>query len=239
MKTLVIGASGATGKHLVTQLLESGSRVKAIVRSRSRVPEEWKNDQRIELIEAGISEITKAELSEYLNGCQAAASCLGHNVTFKGIFGKPRRLVTDAVKLLCSSVEEMNSTDRFVFVLMSTVGYRNSDIDPQRPLKDRIIISLLRVLIPPQLDNERAAEYLKNDIGPDHAKLDWVAVRPDSLIDEDRVTPYDTSPSLSGSVIFDSGKTSRINVGHFMAKLVTDEELRRVWSGRMPVIYNI
>ncbi len=33
--------------------------------------------------------------------------------------------------------------------------------------------------------------------------------------------------------------TSRINVGHFMADLITDEEIWNRWKGQMPVIYNV
>ena len=40
------------------------------------------------------------------------------------------------------------------------------------------------------------------------------------------------------SAIFDAGKTSRINVGCFMADLIGDEEVWNQWMGKMPVIYN-
>lgn len=39
MTTLVVGASGVTGKLLVEQLLESGQSVKIVFRSTSNVPE--------------------------------------------------------------------------------------------------------------------------------------------------------------------------------------------------------
>lgn len=32
--------------------------------------------------------------------------------------------------------------------------------------------------------------------------------------------------------------TSRINVAHFMADLITDDDTWRRWKGRMPVIYD-
>lgn len=38
MKALVLGASGATGKHLVEQLLELGYEVKAIARTPENLP---------------------------------------------------------------------------------------------------------------------------------------------------------------------------------------------------------
>ena len=36
----------------------------------------------------------------------------------------------------------------------------------------------------------------------------------------------------------DAGKASRINVGHFMADLITDDETWDRWKGKMPVLYN-
>jgi len=48
-----------------------------------------------------------------------------------------------------------------------------------------IVIGLLRVLLPPQADNEQAADYLRRKIGQDHPIIEWFAVRPDSLINQD------------------------------------------------------
>lgn len=63
-------------------------------------------------------------------------------------------------------------------------------------------------------------------------------MRPDSLIDESQVTDYEVYPSPTRSSIFNAGKTSRINVGNFMADLMTDDVLWNKWKGQMPVIYN-
>ena len=68
--------------------------------------------------------------------------------------------------------------------------------------------------------------------------IEWVVVRPDSLIDVGQVTAYELHPSPTRSAIFDPGKTSRINVGHFMADLITNDDTWQQWQGQMPVIYN-
>ena len=68
--------------------------------------------------------------------------------------------------------------------------------------------------------------------------LSGVAVRPDGLVNEDKVTEYEIYPSPTRSAIFDAGKTSRINVGHFMAKLIRENAIWNRWKGQMPVIYN-
>lgn len=66
----------------------------------------------------------------------------------------------------------------------------------------------------------------------------WAAVRPDNLINEAQVTPYDVQASPTRSAIFDAGSTRRMNVAHFMAELMTTDEVWQRWKGQMPVIYN-
>jgi hypothetical protein len=63
-------------------------------------------------------------------------------------------------------------------------------------------------------------------------------VRPDSLIDRDEVTEVEVHPSPIRSAIFEPGSTSRINVAHLMARLITDKDTWDQWKGQMPVIYN-
>ncbi len=63
-------------------------------------------------------------------------------------------------------------------------------------------------------------------------------MRPDGLTNEDRVTKFTVHPSPTRSPLFDAGKTSRINVAHFMAELIFDDALWAAWRGKMPVIYN-
>ena len=236
MQTLVVGATGATGKHLVAELLKLGQLVKVIVRPTSRIPDWWNDDKRVSIIREEISGMSEAKIAEHLLDCQAVASCLGHNLTFKGIFGKPHRLVTDAVKLICKAVE-INSPEMPVrFALMNTNGNRNAG--ERISFAERLVIGLVRVLVPPHSDNEQAARYLRDKISTDHPSIEWVAVRPDTLIDQDEVTGYEVFPSPIQSTIFGSGKTSRINVGNFMARLLVDNKLWKKWKGKMPVIYN-
>lgn len=238
MAILVVGASGATGKQLVEQLLIMGQDVRVIVRPNSNIPDTWKSNPNLTIIKANVADISTQEMAGYTKDCDGFASCLGHNITMKGVFGKPRRLVTDAVKLLCSAIKENNSEKPVRFVLMNTVGNRNRDLNEPISLGHRIIIGLIRLLIPPLKDNEKAADFLRLNIGKNNPTIEWVAVRPDSLLDIDKVTDYELHPSPIRSAIFDPGKTSRINVGHFMAKLLLDSELWEQWKGQMPVIYN-
>ncbi|MDP1621049.1 MAG: SDR family oxidoreductase [Bacteroidales bacterium] len=237
MTTLVVGASGATGKHLVDQLLNFKHKVKVIVRSPEKLPESWKTNDQLSIIQASVSDITEDEMAEYIQGCNAVASCLGHNMNWNGLYGKPRKLVTDSVSLLCNAIKK-NAPDRpMKFVLMNTTGNRNRDLNEPISIGQRLVIALLRLLLPPHVDNEKAADHLRTKVGQNNNFIEWVAVRPDGLVNEDKVTEYEVYPSPTRSAIFDAGTVSRINVGHFMAELITENDLWNRWKGQMPVIY--
>ena len=238
MTTLVAGASGATGRILVEHLLNRGQNVKVIVRSPNKLPEFMNNHDKLSVIHASILSLSDAEMVLHVKGCNAVASCLGHNMSLKGIYGQPRRLVTDATRRLCQAIKENKSEEPAKFVLMNTAGNSNRDLPEQISFGEKVVIGLLRLLLPPQVDNENAADYLRTKIGQDNEAIGWVVVRPDSLIDESEVTDYEVHPSPIRSAILDAGLTSRINVGHFMADLITDDDTWRKWRGQMPVIYN-
>ena len=90
MTTLVVGASGATGRLLVKQLLEGGEKVRIIVRLKEAVPEEIANHANLSIIQASVLDLSDEEMVGHVNGCNAVASCLGHTLSLKGMFGPPR-----------------------------------------------------------------------------------------------------------------------------------------------------
>lgn len=238
MTVLVVGASGATGKYLVAQLLVQKHKVKAIVRFPEKLPESWGNYDNLEIIKAGILDIDDNEMKSIVSDCDAIASCLGHTLSWKGIYGQPRRLVTDALKKLCNAIETNNPTQPVKVVLMNTTGNRNRDLNETISMAQRGVIALLRLLLPPHVDNEKAADFLRTQIGQTNKTIEWIAVRPDGLINETHVSDYEIYPSPIRSAIFNAGKVSRINVGHFMADLISKDSLWNKWKGQMPVIYS-
>ncbi|MFK8014656.1 MAG: NAD(P)H-binding protein [Gammaproteobacteria bacterium] len=238
MTTLVVGASGATGRLLVRQLLERGEQVRAVVRSTGSLPDDLKNHERLSIVTASILELSDNAMVELVSGCRAVASCLGHNLNFKGLFGPPYRLVTDAVRRLSVAVQADPPAAPVKFVLMNTTGNRNRDLDEPISFGQKCVIGLLRALLPPHADNECAADFLRTAIGQHHDVIAWCAVRPDGLINQTEVTPFDVHPSPTRSAIFDAGQTSRINVACFMADLIGDDDVWQQWKGQMPVVYN-
>ena len=238
MKIFVAGATGATGKLLVRFLLQQDHQIIAVVRSSERLPQDVRTHKNITLVQASLLDLTNDELQELVSSCGAVASCLGHNMTFKGMFGQPRLLVTEACRRLCQAIIANQNSRPVRYVLMNTVGNRNRDLKEEISFKEKLLVGLMRVLLPPQRDNEQAAEYLRREIGQDHPAVEWAAVRPEGLINDEEVSEYSLHPSPTRSAIFDSGITSRINVAHFMARLATDDKLWAEWKGQMPVISN-
>ncbi len=238
MTTLVVGATGATGRLLVAQLLSRGQKVRVVVREKSSLSDSITNHENTSVIEASILDLSDADMLRHAEGCDAAVSCLGHNVTFKGMFGQPRRLVSDATRRLCSAVKANKPEQPVKFVLMNATGNRNRDLSEPISFAQKCVILLLRLLLPPHVDNEKAADYLRTEIGQNNNSIEWSAVRPDGLINESEVTEYEVHASPTRSAIFDAGTTSRINVAHFMAELITNQTLWTEWQGKMPVIYN-
>jgi len=238
MTILIAGASGATGRQLTEQLLRSGQEVKVIVRSLQSIPESWKETGQVSIIHASVLDISDLEMKEHLKDCQAVISCLGHNLSLKGLYGKPRKLVTESVMKLTKAIKSNQAELPVKFVLMNTSGNRNRDLDERISTSQKFVVGLIRLLLPPHSDNEQAADYLRTQIAKNDKYIEWVAVRPDTLTDQDQVTNYEVYASPVRSAIFNPGKTSRINVGHFMAKLITDDDVWNKWKGQMPVIYN-
>ena len=238
MTTLVVGASGATGRLLVGQLLKDGQKVRIVVRSTESLPDYTKSHENLSVVHASVLDLSDIEIAQHVNGCHSIASCLGHNMSFKGLFGSPRRLVTDTIKRLCNAVKENNPKAPVKVVLMNTSGNRNRDLNEKITFGQKCVILLLRLLLPPHVDNENAADYLRTQIGQNNTAIEWSVVRPDNLINENKISDYDLHPSPIRSAIFDAGITSRVNVGHFMAKLITCDDTWNEWKGKMPVIYN-
>ncbi|MCK5922705.1 MAG: NAD(P)H-binding protein [Methylococcales bacterium] len=238
MNILIVGATGATGRLLTEELLNRGHLVKVIVRSPNKLPTAIRNHENLSLIHASILDLSDAELRQHVNECDAVASCLGHTLNLKGMYGHPRKLVTDATRRLCGAIRANAPVQSVKFVLMNTTGNSNRGLDEPIAFAQKGIVGLLRLLLPPHADNEQAAEYLRSEVGQEDKLIEWTAVRPDSLIDENKVTAYDIHPSPIRSAVFDPGQTSRINVSHFMADLISENAVWQEWRGQMPVIYN-
>ena len=134
------------------------------MRDAAKLPNELRDNERLSIIEASLLELSDVALARTVEGCRAVTSCLGHNMSWKGIYGQPRRLVTDAVCRLCKAVKANQPATLTRFVLMNTAGNSNRDIREPISFSQQLVIRLLRLLLPPHADNEQAADYLRTEL---------------------------------------------------------------------------
>jgi nucleoside-diphosphate-sugar epimerase len=235
--TLVVGATGATGKHVVQQLLNQDRPVHVIVRSKERMldalTDKSKADTLLTITEASVVDLTDEQLQQHANQVDNVVCCLGHNMSFRGIFGHPRRLVSQTVERLSKCLAQTTGTRRKLIVMNSDGVAHPAGSDDKLTLFASLIIALCRFL-PPHTDNEAVASYLYNLAGT--GNMEWVAVRPTSLVNGD-LTEYKLySKPIYG--LFGSAIATRANVAKCMVDLITNDELFAEYKFRMPVLYD-
>jgi len=237
MDVLLLGGTGRTGGRVLQQLLARGARVRAVVRSAERLPAGVADDLRLSVVEADLLSMSDEEVREQVDGCDVVVSCLGHVMSARGMFGPPRDLVTRSVERVYRATRDLRSAQPVRLILMSSVSVnRAGGLDTRRRPFERAVVSLLRGLVPPARDNQRAADFLHDVVDAADPHLQWVAVRPDSLKEGD-VTEYALHEGLVDS-LFRPGQTNMANVAHFMCELATDEAVWARWRGKLPVIAN-
>jgi hypothetical protein len=237
MKVLVLGATGATGSKVVARLLENNIPTRILVRSTNKILPTLVSNPLLEVITGSIYNISSTEADQITQDCNFIVCCLGHNVSLKGIFGKPHLLVYTSLRKICeSSLKNPKAPSKII--LMNTTGYHNKSQGENRKNLESFILKLLEHILPPQKDNIFAANYLWNTHS-NNPNLEWVIVRPDSLTKDPEVSPYEVIPETTTDAIFKPGSTSRTNVSHFMVELILKPILWDQWKYKMPVIYNL
>jgi nucleoside-diphosphate-sugar epimerase len=229
------------GREAVAQLLQRGARVLAIVRSRDSVSESILGNENFEAIEASILDVRREELAGYLEGCDAAVCCLGHTLSIRGIFGKPRRLVSDAVAATCIAMlsTEGDRSRPIRFVLLSSDGVDHpGSTDPPRGRAERVLLSMVKILLPPHADNVAAAKSLAESANSSGNRLEWVGVRPVSF-SRDPSTGKDYAVLANpGDAILGNDHVGIESIAKLIADLLTKEKMWDEWRGKMPVVLN-
>jgi hypothetical protein len=234
---LLVGGTGRTGRRVLEQLLSRGVCVRVIVRSADRLPAGVAKHPNLTVLEADLLSLSDEDLERQLRDCDAVVSCLGHVLSVRGVLGRPRDLVTRAVTNLCRGIDALRPAKPTKLVLMSSVSvHRPAGLDSLRGTLERVFMWLLRAVLPPARDNQRAADFLHGTIGRTHPFVQWVAVRPDTLLEGD-LSEYTLHEGLVSS-LFAPDSTTMANVAHFMCELVTSTKTWDEWKGRLPVIIN-
>jgi nucleoside-diphosphate-sugar epimerase len=236
--TLVVGATGATGKHVVQQLLNQDRPVHVIVRSKERMLEaltdKGKVDTLLTITEASVMDLTDEQLQQHANQADNVVCCLGHNMSFQGMYGHPRRLVSHTVERLSKCLAHTTGTRRKLIVMISDGVAHPDGSDDKLTLFASTIIVLCRFLMPHHVDNEAVASYLYNLA--DTGNMEWIAVRPTILVNGNPTEYKLYNNRFYG--LFGSAVVTRANVAKCMVDLSTNDELFAEYKFRMPVLYD-
>jgi nucleoside-diphosphate-sugar epimerase len=231
---LLLGGTGRTGRRALSELLARGVPVRAIVRAADRLPAEARRHPLATVVEADPLALPAEQLREHVASCAVAISCLGHTISLRGVFGPPRDLVERAVRRLVDAASDSDRDPPLRLILLSSVSvHRPGERRAARGRAERAVLAILRGLVPPARDNQRAADVLADEVGSD-GPVGWVVVRPDTLLEGDATT-YEVHGHLVASLVRPR-ETRRANVARFLADLVTDDALWRRWEGRLPVV---
>ena len=237
---LLLGATGGIGSQVLTRLLERSHAVTVIVREESRLPAAAKGHALLTVVIAldGHLALSKDDLLHHVHGVDTVISCLGHNLSFKGIFRPPRYLCVDTVQRVCEAAQEMQPPSPLKLIVVSTEGVDKLDgTDPKRGLAERTLLGLLWLLLPPHADNMAVVKYLhRNVVSSKNPSVEFVGVRPSDLIDGEPCE-FTLHKTLQNG-IFNAGRTTRANVGEYMADLATKPAIWQQWRNTFPQILN-
>jgi NAD(P)-dependent dehydrogenase (short-subunit alcohol dehydrogenase family) len=233
----LLGGTGRTGRRVLEQLLSRGINVRVVVRSAQRLPAGAAEKSILTIVEADLLSLSAEDLLQQIRGCDAVISCIGHILSLKGIFGPPRDLVTRVTTRICRGIESLQPEKPIKVMLMSSVSVNHPEgIEKIRGKFDKTFMWIIRNMMPPAKDNQLAADFLWRNIGVGNPFMQWVAVRPDTLL-EGEISDYTLHENLVSSLLTPDS-TNMANVAHFMCELVENQTTWNAWKSKLPVIIN-
>jgi putative NADH-flavin reductase len=196
VKLLVLGATGGTGKQIVSQALQAGHEVTVFARDRARV---GADHPRRRVILGDLHD--GAALADAMRGQDAVISALGRGYSFKS-----ERLMERSVPVLISAMRSAG-VRRLVFTSALGVGDSYGDA----PIIARLFFNtLLRGIYADKLIGDRMIA------GSD---LDWTIVRPSKMTDGPLTASYRSGERLALSGM---ASISRADVAHFILQAVVN-----------------
>ncbi|XP_048460085.1 uncharacterized protein At2g34460, chloroplastic-like [Rhincodon typus] len=162
MKLLVLGAMGRTGQLLVRQALDQGHRVKAIVRTPSKLTIQHDN---LKVVKANI--FSADNLREHFSEQDAIMSCLGFPISiFSEVTG-----YTESIKAITLAMHEAKVTR--IIAMTSWCTKRETLKEASWTIR-WLLIPLIRKLL---INMQEMENYLNNEC----QDLKWTVVRPPGL----------------------------------------------------------
>jgi putative NADH-flavin reductase len=201
-KLLVLGATGGTGRQIVSQALDAGHQVTAFVRNPDRM------SIRHERLRLAVGDVLTngPALTDAVHGQDVVVSALGRGNSFNA-----DSLMQRAVPSIITAMHA-NHVGRLIFVSAMGVGETHRDA----PLLAR---TLHRLLLRGIFADKRAAEALIR-----RSDLDWTIVHPTGLTNGPLTGAYRSGEHLA---LAGFPTISRADTAHFVLRQIEDLEFVR------------
>ncbi|KAI2492369.1 NAD(P)H-binding protein [Fragilaria crotonensis] len=216
---VLFGANGDIGKRVLLGLLEQGINVKAVVRSKHKLDDVPKS---VTIVEASIMDMDHVKLQALVLDCQIIISCLSHG---KQIFREPKRILLDSTTKILNA---MSSNHKLI--ILNGAGARHPAGREATGWLEWIIVSLLRIFVPPHADMEETLQYLQED-----DQHNWIAMRPGMFADQTNSKGYTMSEYRTVG-LFSGRVATKANVADAIVRIATSDELQETWNRKMPVV---
>ncbi len=208
MKILILGATGRTGQHLVSQSLERNYEVTVLARDPSKL-----TIAHPKLTVRKGDALDKEALSKAIQGNDAVISALGAGNSLKS-----KDLIANAAKLLIPAMQE-NGVTRLIFLSAFGVGESFSQANFIQKLIFRLPLKNIYA------DKEKGEKEIKG------SNLNWTLVYPVVLVNKPATHNYKVGDKLPMKGL---PKIPRADVADFMIKQLTDDSFIR----RSPILMN-
>ena len=173
MKIAVVGATGATGRRVVTRALVRGHSVTAV----ARLPERLPSAERLSLVRGDV--LSPGGMTGALDGVEAVISCIGPEKNLS-----PGTLMSVGVAGILGECKRANVRR---FVLQSGIGLSDGR---ELSCPNRLVVRLSGRIFSAAVADKAAAERMTQK-----ADAEWVIVRPVVLADEPAKGRYTAGPS--------------------------------------------
>ena len=196
MKLLIVGGTGKTGRLLISQGLEEGHCITAMVRNPNKLKF---NNPNLKVLKGNVLNLENVEIA--VQGQDAVLSALGH----KQFFIKTSILSKGTMNIIRAM--EKKGVDRLICI--TSLGINDS--------KFRLGLYYTLFVIPVILffyfrDKSKQEKLIAQ------SNLDWTIVRPGQLTNGRKRTKYQHGPNLGSYIL--TKMISRNDVAHFMLKLL-------------------
>jgi putative NADH-flavin reductase len=196
MKLLILGATGGTGRHLLTQALEAGHEVTVLARNHTAVST---LHPRLRVVEGDLTAAPGP--TEAIRGQDAVLSAIGRGQSFKS-----ERLIQRSVPALLKAMEA-TGVRRLIFTSAIGVGDSAKDTPLAAKLFSRILL------------RDIYADKLIGDDMIRRSGLDWTIVQPTKLTDGPLTGTYRSGERLP---LRGLPSISRADTARFLLTLLAD-----------------